>query len=195
MEEQCSWPIRGLAEVRADGERPKLVGYASVFNSRSEDLGGMVEIVRPGAFKRSLREKPDVRALVEHDARSIIGRRGVNLDLVEDDRGLKVEIVPPDTQPGRDLVANVRAGILDGMSFSFMAVRQEWDHSSVPSVRSLLDVDLFEVSVVAWPAYPRTEIALRALAAALAEAARATDSSSATVGRLRRRLDRLSRLR
>src|SRR5438128_11032112 len=91
-------------ELRVDaGAPPKLVGYAAVFNSKSLDLGGFIEIVRPGAFKRTLAAGADVRALVNHDPNLIIGRnKAGTLDVAEDDRGLKVTITPLDTQAGRD---------------------------------------------------------------------------------------------
>jgi HK97 family phage prohead protease len=161
--------VQGL-EIRAEsGAPPRLVGYAAVFNSRSFDLGGFVEIVRPGAFSRSLRGA-DVRALVEHDPGRIIGRnRAKTLTLGEDERGLKVEITPPDTQAGRDVVESVRRGDLDGMSFGFRTVKHRWtfdEDPKQPALRELLDVDLFDVSVVAFPAYPKTDVGLRGLEAA-----------------------------
>jgi HK97 family phage prohead protease len=146
------------------------VGYASVFNSKSQDLGGFVEIVRPGAFTRALTGGADVRALVNHDPNLILGRSAAGtLVLVEDERGLRVEILPPDTQAGRDTLESVRRGDLDGMSFAFRAIQDKWDYSDKARgtmLRELLDVDLFDVSVVAFPAYPKTDVALRSMAEA-----------------------------
>jgi|KBSSwiStaDraftv2_1062776.scaffolds.fasta_scaffold166415_3 HK97 family phage prohead protease len=152
-------------ELRAgDGERPRLIGFASVYNSKSLDLGGFVEIVRPGAFKRTLAAGADVRALVNHDPSLIIGRtKAGSLILTDDDRGLRVEITPPDTQTGRDIVENVRNGNIDGMSFGFITRKDAWDVGVTPALRELLDVELLDVSPVTYPAYPKTDIALRAL--------------------------------
>ena len=106
----------------------------------------------------------DVVALVEHDMRGIIGRRTAGtLTIGEDDRGLKIEIEPPDTQAGRDVVTNVRLGNLDGMSFGFRTRKDSWDMGKTPMLRELLEVELFDVSVVAMPAYPKTEVALRSM--------------------------------
>jgi HK97 family phage prohead protease len=159
----------GGIEIRqlADG-KPRLKGYAAVFNSRSLDLGGFVEVIRPGAFTRSLNAGTDVRAFVEHTPSLIIGRRSAGtLNIGEDARGLRVEITPPDTQAARDLAANIRAGNLDGMSFSFRVAKggEAWDVNARPPLRELLDVDLREVSVCALPAYPETAVALRSLEA------------------------------
>lgn len=162
----------GGIELRQTGTgRPRLVGYAAVFDSRSLDLGGFVEIIRQGAFTRTLKAGTDVLAFVEHNAEHIVGRRSAkNLDLSEDRQGLRVEITPPDTSAGRDVIENVRAGNLDAMSFSFRIPNREegqrWHFESEPILRELLDVDLREVSVVALPAYPDTAVALRSLSAA-----------------------------
>lgn len=160
--------VQGI-ELRAEpGKPPSLVGYAAVFNSRSLDLGGFIEYVRPGAFTNSLKEGRDVVALVEHEMRDLVGRRKAGtLALEEDDRGLKVDITPLDTQVGRDLMTNVRAGNLDAMSFGFYTRKDTWDVGKTPAIRELLEVELFDVSVVAFPAYPKTEVGVRSLRSAL----------------------------
>lgn len=168
--------LSGLEVRQGGGQPPRLRGYAAVFNSRSLDLGGFVEIIRPGAFARSLQAGTDVRAFVEHQPAKIIGRRLAHpptLVLGEDAQGLHVEITPPDTQDGRDVLENVRVGNLDAMSFAFRVPDQgaKWDTKTDPPLRELLDVDLIEVSVVAMPAYPATEVAMRSLAAARADQA------------------------
>lgn len=167
--------IEAGVEVRVEANgRPRLVGWAAVFNARSLDLGGFVEVIRPGAFARALREGADVRAFVDHDSSLIIGRRSAKTLLIEEDaRGLRVEITPPDTQAGRDVVENVRVGNLDGMSFAFRVPKggDKWEMDTAGPLRELLDVDIHEVSVVALPAYPATDVALRALAAFRVESA------------------------
>jgi HK97 family phage prohead protease len=179
-------------EVRESGGsgRPKLVGWAAIWNSRSVDLGGFKEIVRPNCFKDSLAEGADVRALIDHDVRLIIGRnKAATLVVGEDERGLRFEINPPDTQVARDLVENVRAGNITGASFAFR-VRpggERWDMQTNPPTRELLAVDLFDVSPCAMPAYLRTEVDVRSLrtaegntavhAAVLAELEAASEAS------------------
>ncbi len=153
-------------ELRAEGEGklPHIVGYAAVFNVRSEPIFDFVEVIQPGAFKRSLAGGADVRALVEHDPGRIIGRRSAGtLTLSEDDRGLKFDITPPDTQVGRDIVTSIDRGDIDGASFGFRVAPggSEWRTEQEITVRTLSDVDVFDVSPVAFPAYPATSTGLR----------------------------------
>lgn len=173
MSESMNKEVRvfeGEVELReATEDSPgKLVGYAAVFNKKSEDLGGFREVIKPGAFSSSLGTTPDVRALVEHSGGlSTIGRTtNDTLQLTEDRKGLKAEITPPDTQTGRDVLELVRRGDLSQMSFAF-TVRDGGDmwetNKSGNVLRTLTDVDLFDVSVVAYPAYPDTTVAKRSL--------------------------------
>jgi len=88
-------------------------------------MGGFVEIIKPGAFTKTLDES-DVRALLNHNSDQVLGRMSAGtLKLWEDDRGLRAEIHPPDTSAGRDAVALIKRGDLTGMSFGFRAVRDE----------------------------------------------------------------------
>ena len=155
-----------LREAKKDGVIGTLVGYAAVFNSESADFGGWREVLRPGCFSRSLTELPYVRALYQHNVAQVLGRRGANtLAVREDDHGLHVEIELIDTQFNQDVLANVRSGNLDAMSFGMVAKKYEWDIDEERGydLRVLSDVDLFEVSVVTWPAYEETEVAARSL--------------------------------
>lgn len=154
-------------EIRAaakEGLIGTLVGYAAVFNSESQDFGGWKEIIQPGAFARSLKEKPDVRAFYQHDTSKVLGRGAAGtLRLKEDDHGLAIEIDLIDTQENRDVLANVKAGNLDAMSFGMVPKEHTWDFNKDRGydLRILKDVDLYEVSVVTWPAYEDTEVAVR----------------------------------
>jgi HK97 family phage prohead protease len=156
----------GLKEIRAaegaDGGR-ELRGYAAVFNSLSEDLGGFKEKIRPGAFERSLGED-DARSVWNHNNDYVLGRvKAGTLELGEDERGLAVVIRPPDTQWARDFVTSIDRGDVDQMSFAFQVVREDWQMVGGMAVRELIEVRLYEVSPVTFPAYPQTEIGLRAL--------------------------------
>jgi HK97 family phage prohead protease len=158
---------RGLElenENRDDGGAlPKIVGYAAVFGERSEPLP-FREVIRPGAFDRSLNEAADVRALINHDAGRIIGRsRAGTLEMITDSRGLRVKIDPPNNAEGQGLVESIRRGDLDGMSFGFRTVADEWSEDGGEQIRELVEVELFDVSVVTWPAYPETAAGLRSM--------------------------------
>ena len=156
---------RYCAELRATDEG-KLVGYAAVFNSLSEDLGGLREVIAPGAFDRTLREFPDILALVEHDPQKVLGRTANGTLRIEaDDHGLRVELDPANTSYARDLLELVRRGDVAGMSFQFKPFPggASLDMTASPPVRTLHSVRLKEVSVVVSPAYPATEVHVRAL--------------------------------
>lgn len=157
---------RSFSEVRAAGR--KLEGYAATFGAEA-DLGSFVETIAPGAFRASL--GGDILALHDHDPAKVLGRtRSKTLTLYEDSNGLGFELHLPTTGPGRDVEALAERGDLGGMSFGFMVPEGGEDWSG--RKRTLRSIDLREISVVsAWPAYPDTEIALRAIQAG-AEASR-----------------------
>lgn len=130
-------------------------GYAAVFNSRSEDLGGFTETVAPGAFRRSLRSRNDIKMLWNHDTGAVLGStRAGTLTLEEDERGLKVRAELPPTSLGRDIAVLVKRGDIDSMSFGFSVVRDSWNAAG--DERVLEAVRLFEVSLVSYPAYQGT---------------------------------------
>lgn len=151
------------AELRAEEDSGLIVGYAAVFNSRSEDLGGFREFIRPGAFARAIRED-DVRALWNHDSSYVLGRNTAGtLRLREDEHGLRVEIEPPDAQWARDAVVSIRRGDVSQMSFGFTTREDVWRKEEGQVVRELVDVSLFDVSPVTYPAYQETSVSARAL--------------------------------
>lgn len=151
-------------ETRDDGSE-SLVGYAAVFNSSSVEMGWFekfTESIVPGAFSRSLKENSDVRALLDHDTGMIIARtKNGTLTLEEDEVGLKVRITPVPTEDGKKAIEWVRSGLVDAMSFGFEVVNDKWGVRDGKQHRELLDVNLFEVSIVAFPAYPATSIGVR----------------------------------
>lgn len=144
----------------ADGKR--LNGYAIVFNSLSENLGGFKEIIAPDAVDRALNEGADVRALVDHDSGKVIGRtRAGTLTLRKDARGLRVQIEPdPEISYARDLLRAVARGDISGMSFGFRVLEDEWDYDGKLPVRTVTDMAISEVSVVAFPAYSATDVSV-----------------------------------
>lgn len=145
-------------------EGARLTGYAAVFNVYSQPLGGFREIIRPGAFRNAL--DSDVRALWNHDPNYVLGRtKNGTLRLTEDERGLAVEIDPPDTSWARDALESIRRGDVDQMSFGFRAVRERWRAEKGENVRELLEVELFDVSPVTFPAYQETTVQVRSLLA------------------------------
>lgn len=155
-------------ELRAagDGEDgPTIAGYGAVFNSPSLDLGGFREIIAPGAFSRSLKSRGgDVMSFFNHDPSKPLGsRKAGNLTVSEDDKGLVYEVKPPATTYANDLVEAMRAKLVRGSSFTFSVKKDTWTEDSGVQVRTLLDVDLFELGPVTNPAYPAANSQVRAL--------------------------------
>lgn len=149
-------------ETRAEDEKRTLAGYAAVFNSDADIGGWWTERISPGAFSDAI--GGDVRALVDHDMGRVIGRtKSGTLRLAEDSKGLRVEIDIPNTTDGNDIWELVERGDISGMSFGFRVTKETWDETGETPVRTILAVDLFEVSAVAWPAYDDTEIGKRSL--------------------------------
>lgn len=148
---------------------PHIVGYASVFDSPTT-IGGpggaFTEIIRSGAFASTIAQH-DIAALFNHDENLLLGRtKSGTLVLTEDRHGLKMDITPPATSLGRDLVEMVKRGDISGASFGFQPIRQKWQRSTddEPALRELLEVRLFDVSPVVFPAYADTEVSSRAIA-------------------------------
>lgn len=148
-----------------DGEKDSNVieGYAAVFNKDSEDFGGWIERIAPGAFRDVL--KDDAFALFNHEANLVLGRNGVNVTLSEDSTGLKYRIQLPDTSLANDLRNLVKDGIITQSSFAFTAEKIEWAYSedrTKPDVRTVKKMKrLYDVSPVTYPAYPDTSVASR----------------------------------
>jgi len=158
-----------IKELRIDTgqeKSPQIIGYASVFDSWSEELGGCFpfrEKVLPGAFADTIAHD-DIRALFNHDPNYVLGRnKAGTLELSEDEKGLLVKITPPDTQWAKDLLVSIQRGDITQMSFGFIVLEDIWTENDGVDVRELLKVKLFDVSPVTFPAYPATECNIRSL--------------------------------
>jgi len=147
------------AVVRADAPSAEVLrGYASVTEAQYP-IGYAQEVISRGAFQRTLREKPDVVALWNHDDSSPLARTTAgNLRLTEDETGLLVEMEPIDTQAGRDLRVAVRSGVVTAMSFGFIVKADRFEERDGKVTRVIDDVELHEVSAVTWPANPATSL-------------------------------------
>jgi HK97 family phage prohead protease len=153
-------------EVRAKGDRRQLHGYAATFDQRAHIqsfAGGFVESIAPGAFRKTVSEH-DIKLLVNHDPSLLLARnRADTLRLSEDETGLVVDADLPDTSAGRDVSVSMERGDISEMSFAFDVIRDSWNFEADPIERRLLEVRLFDVSVVTYPAYANTTAALRHL--------------------------------
>jgi uncharacterized protein len=161
----------GELRVESRGVAPVIRGYAIVYNRLSEELatpfGVFREQIAPEAITSTLTGGVDLRALVDHNPEKPLGRvKAGTLRLETDAHGLRVEIDPPNTTAGHDIVESIRRGDVNGMSFAFRTLKDEWDEAVTPMIRTVRDMLVREVSVVTFPAYPQTEVAMRALVAA-----------------------------
>ena len=136
-------------------------GYASVFNSMSEDLGGFREIILPGAFKNALND--DIRALYNHDSNYLLARTASGtLEVKEDDKGLYYRFEMPNTSYGNDLLELYKRGDLTQSSFGFTVDKDSWRLEEGQHVRYIESVSsLFDVSAVVYPAYVQASSGLR----------------------------------
>lgn len=162
-------------ELRAEGDAPhSLTGYAALFDRRSSDLGGFVEVIAPSAFADTLARGGNVLGVVNHDPSWLLATRASGtLDVRTDEAGLAYAITLDMNDPDAvRAAAKVETGKLRGSSFAFRSIADEWstDDNGYP-VRTLLSVALYDVGPVASPAYPATAsdgtVALRSLAQAV----------------------------
>ncbi len=151
----------GRIEIREDSGTCTLEGYASTFNS-PYDMGWYTETVAPGAFRRTLGQKPDVRLLVNHGGLPIARTSSGNLTLTEDEIGLRVSASLDATDPDvQALIPKMRRGDLDQMSFAFTIVDQEWTNEMEDREIKAVDLTDGDVSVVTYPANPGATCTLR----------------------------------
>ncbi len=164
--------IRRALELRvdpADGDSRIVRGYAAVFDQLSVDMWGMQERIRPGAFRESLKSAGhDILALWAHDtSKPLASRAAKTLDLREDDHGLAFEMDLSSTISWvRDSYEAIRSGLVGKMSFGFSVIDDEWSTEGKRTIRSIKNLDLYEVSPVAFPAYEGTEAEARDLKSA-----------------------------
>jgi HK97 family phage prohead protease len=146
-------------EMREIGDGNHLVGYAAVFDSPSEPMP-FTEYVKRGAFQKTIKDGADVRLLIDHEGVPLARTKSGTLMLEEDERGLKVTADLDPTNPdAARVISAMRRGDISQMSFAFRTIKDAW--SDDRSVRELREVQLFDVSVVTFPAYEETIAELR----------------------------------
>jgi len=155
---------RAFVDCRAEpsDNGRKIRGYAIRFNSLSQDLGGFKEYIAPEAVDRTLSEGLDVRALVDHDSGKVIGRtRAGTLILRKDSKGLAIQIEPDEEiSYAKDIMRAVARGDVSGMSFGFRTLGDEWNYEGDEPIRTVTDMRISEVSIVTFPAYQQTDVAV-----------------------------------
>ena len=150
-------------QTRSDDTGPVIAGYFAVFNNPTELWPGCIEQIAPGAFASSL--GLDVRALIDHDTRLVIGRTVAGtLTLREDETGLYGEIkINEHDSDAMNLYARVQRGDVSQCSFGFDIVAEDYVVSpdGQTCTWTIREVKLYEVSVVTFPAYDATSVSAR----------------------------------
>ena len=149
--------------INVDDNNKIIEGYAAIFNSYSEDLGGFVETIDKGAFDGVI-VISDVFALLNHDddrgilARSKKGNGTLSLSI--DENGLKYSFQTPNTTLGNDVYEMIKRGDITASSFAFTVASDEWvKNSDGTYTRTIKKVEkLFDVSPVYTPAYSATSV-------------------------------------
>ena len=155
-------------ELRDEPESRHIEGYGSVFNERSLDLGGFVEMIAPGTFDGVI-ERSDVKCYLDHNPEKGILARSRNgkgsLSLVVDEKGLKYSFDAPKTNLGDEVVEGLKRGDYSQSSFAFTVDDEIWTKEEDGSyLRTITKIGgLYDVSIVANPAYEGTSVALRSL--------------------------------
>lgn len=157
-----------LIRAEPDGDGLTLEGYAAVFNAPTEINsweGNFRETIRQGAFKKTLQERTPV-LMFDHGQHPLIGSMplGKITRAREDEHGVFVEARLSDNwliQPVRDAI---RDGGIQGMSFRFSVVKDEWikpaKRGGIPD-RFISELRAMELGPVVFPAYPQTEVGVR----------------------------------
>jgi len=149
-------------ELRQEGDENVVVGYGSVFNTLSNELGGFREIIAEGAFEGRLND--DVRFLINHEGLPLARTTNGTLTLSTDERGLKYEARVANTSTGRDLVELMRNGTINQSSFAFVVEDDSWEVREGVNIRTINKVSrLYDVSAVTYPAYEEASVALRSM--------------------------------
>jgi len=138
----------------AEYEGQTIRGYAAVYNSDSEWMGGFYEQIAPGAFDGVMEN--DVRAYFNHDENLLLGRvSSGTLRIGSDSRGLYYEVDLPNTSYANDLVELMKRGDVNQSSFAFLIERDRWEERDGKTYRIIEKVSrLLDVSPVSQPAYP-----------------------------------------
>lgn len=157
--------VSNRVEIRRDSDgNPTLDGYATVYEHAYPVAGGPPygwnEVIAAGACAKSVREKDDVRLLVNHDGIALGRTRSGTLTLASDEIGLACTSLLDARSPlVQTLASAMDRADMDEMSFAFQALRSEWSPDYLE--RRITEVKVFDVSVVTYPANPATVAQLR----------------------------------
>jgi uncharacterized protein len=157
-------PSRELRiSTAADGTKT-LSGHAIVFGVRSVNLGGFVEVVDPKAVSTSLRTQ-DILCLNNHNSSQPLARTSADtLKLTTDAVGVAFTCsLDTRISYANDLAVSVERGDVRGCSFGFQTNKDTWTNDNGTLLRTLNEIEVFEISVCSSPAYPQTDVSVRSI--------------------------------
>jgi HK97 family phage prohead protease len=159
--ERATLPNTELRVVTAaDGTRT--VSGLIPYNAKSVDLGGFTELIAPGAFAAAILPDADVLALRDHNSSALLGRtKSGTLSLTDSTDGLRYIVKLPNTSVANDLAESIDRGDLDSTSFGFAVIEDKWTATADEVLRTLVSVELLEVSPCSFPAYPDASVSIR----------------------------------
>lgn len=160
-----------VREVNEDEGKRTISGLIKYNNESAEmrDWWGdsFVEEIAEGAFDESLKVR-DVVGLWSHDTSQVLGNtKSKTLRIENDKKELRFELDIPNTTVGNDAWELIKRGDVDGVSFGMKVTKDKWSSEERENgkvyKRSILNAELYEISPVAFPAYPANEVSVRSL--------------------------------
>lgn len=136
-------------------------GYFALYETETELIDGIYEIITKGAFDNTLNN--DIRALWNHNSQYVLGRnKSGSLELKTDDKGLFAVVKLPNTQYAKDIYSLIQRGDLDQASFGFNILGEDLEELASGGYRwRINEIDLHEISVVTFPQYENTSVQAR----------------------------------
>lgn len=166
MEKRKNYQVRNFRslDLNANDEAAEKIisGYFIVFNSETELYEGCFEEIAPESFDNV--DLSDVRALIDHETSKVLGRtKSGTLTLSVDAKGVYGEIkVNENDTEAMNLYSRVQRGDVDQCSFGFNILDEEMEARDDGSYKfTIKAIELFEVSVVTFPAYADTAVEAR----------------------------------
>ncbi|MFW6029440.1 MAG: HK97 family phage prohead protease [Halanaerobiales bacterium] len=148
-------------EVRAvEEDGKKYITCEIPYNSISEDMG-FREVLKPGCFKKTIKDGYNIRALYQHNQSVILGAvKNNTLQLEDTETSLRADIKLPNTQEANDVYNLVKDGYITNCSFGFRAIQEEWNSTENGEIRNIVEAQLYEISPVTFPAYEMTQVSV-----------------------------------
>lgn len=174
MEQKEIRAIPTKIEIRevGEGEEKRTITGAIKYNTESEEMQDFwgdtfVEEIASGAFDESLKKR-DVVGLWSHDTSKVLGNtKSGTLRISNTKDELRFELDIPNTTDGDNAWELIKRGDVDGVSFGMKVTKNKWTSEMRGDKkiykRSILSAELYEISPVAFPAYPANEVNVRSL--------------------------------